>query len=177
MEEIEARSLAAYQLRLHLRGVSPPVWRRVVVPAGVTIEDLHAIIQTAMGWEDIHLHQFTIRGQWYGVPRDGAMCFYAGTEDLWLSAFGLRTHERFTYEYDFRAGWLHDIRVEEILQVPVGKNVPACIAGVGRCPPEDCGPPERFMEELDERSPYDLLEWLQEELHVTISAARGYKRY
>jgi len=24
------------------------------------------VIQAAMGWEDIHLHEFTIRGQCYG---------------------------------------------------------------------------------------------------------------
>jgi hypothetical protein len=162
---MDASSPVAYQLRIHLRGVSPPVWRRVVVPADATIADMHATIQAAMGWEDIDLHQFTIRGQWYGVPRHGAICFHAGTEDLQLSAFTLRAHERFTYEYDFHAGWLHDVRVEEILEAPVGKDLPICIGGMGRCPPEDCGSPEQFMEELDEHSPYDLLEWIEEELH------------
>ena len=75
-----------YQLRIHLRCVSPPIWRRVRVAADTTIAALHEVIQAVMGWEDIHLHRFAIRGQWYGVPREGALNLHAGSEDLELSA-------------------------------------------------------------------------------------------
>ena len=54
--------VTAYQLRIQLRGVSPPIWRRVIVPATVSIRTLHAVTQASMGWENIHLNQFTIRG-------------------------------------------------------------------------------------------------------------------
>ena len=39
-----------------------------------------------------------------------------------------------------------------------------CTGGRGACPPEDSGPPERFMQLLDERSVYDLIELLEEEV-------------
>ncbi|MFW6146484.1 MAG: plasmid pRiA4b ORF-3 family protein [Planctomycetota bacterium] len=48
-------------IRIELEGTSPPIWRRVAVPADVTLGDLHAVIQVAMGWEDDHLHEFVLR--------------------------------------------------------------------------------------------------------------------
>jgi Plasmid pRiA4b ORF-3-like protein len=42
------------------------VWRRVTVPAGYTLRELHRVIQVAMGWEGIHLYQFCLRAARYG---------------------------------------------------------------------------------------------------------------
>ena len=50
------------QLRISLRGVSPPVWRRLLIPEQITIVQLHRVMQLAMGWNDEHLHRFIIRG-------------------------------------------------------------------------------------------------------------------
>jgi len=144
-----------YQLRIHLRGISPPVWRRIWVCAKCTIAQLHAAIQAAMGWSDDHLHGFTIRGQWC----DGSD-FYR----LRLADFDLRLHERFIDEYDFHSNWVHDIRVEKILSRVSVLEVPVCTAGFGACPPEDSGPPDRFMATFDEHSEWDLIEWLEEAL-------------
>jgi hypothetical protein len=41
-----------YQLRVVLRGVSPLIWRRLLVRADTTIADLHATLQIAFGWDD-----------------------------------------------------------------------------------------------------------------------------
>jgi len=48
--------------------VTPPVWRRVLVPAGYTLDRLHRVIQYAMGWQQCHLHCFDIDGLQYGEP-------------------------------------------------------------------------------------------------------------
>ncbi len=48
-----------------LLGVSPMVWRRVLVPANFTLRELHGVIQIAMGWEAIHLYQFSLRAVRY----------------------------------------------------------------------------------------------------------------
>ena len=164
MDQDDFAGAQVYQLRVGLRGVSPPIWRRIQVSAEASIADLHKVIQAAMGWEDIHLHQFTIRGQWYGVPQEGVLHFQAGSAELALSAFRLQPAERFTYEYDFHARWLHDIRLEPIMPRSVTKVLPTCAAGIGACPPEDSGPPERFMERIEGRSILDFAEMLQEEL-------------
>src|SRR5438046_9065904 len=49
-----------YQIKITLLGTSPPIWRRLQVPANLTLEQLHDVLQLAMGWEDCHMHDFRI---------------------------------------------------------------------------------------------------------------------
>ncbi|MGO4328933.1 plasmid pRiA4b ORF-3 family protein [Cupriavidus sp. 2TAF22] len=107
-----APATSVLQLRIALRGLSPPVWRRLLIPERVTLARLHEVIQAAMGWTDDHLHQFIIRGRRYGESRDGALQFSAAATALTPGAFALCEHEAFVYVYDFNAWWRHDIRVE-----------------------------------------------------------------
>ena len=48
------------QLKVRLLGISPMIWRRVLVPASVSLRELHGILQVIMGWEGIHLYYFDI---------------------------------------------------------------------------------------------------------------------
>ncbi len=73
--------------------------------------NLHEAIRAAMGWEDIHLNRFTIRGQLYGVPCDGGMSLSTRPDNLQFIDFGFCEHDRFVYEYDFYSRWIHDIRI------------------------------------------------------------------
>jgi len=50
------------RLRFSLRGVSPSVWRRLLISQQITIAQLHHVMQLAMVWNDEHLHLFIIRG-------------------------------------------------------------------------------------------------------------------
>ena len=43
------------QLKVRLLGLSPMIWRRVLVPESVSLRELHDILQVCMGWEGIHL--------------------------------------------------------------------------------------------------------------------------
>ena len=134
-----------YQLRVVLAGISPMVWRRLLVPAETSIAGLHAILQAAFGWSDEHLHRFTIHAVEYGLWRPGSAGFSRDARQVPLAEFGLRPGERFTYEYNFFAGWRHDIRVEEILPRSPRRRYPACTGGARQAPPEDCGSPEEFL--------------------------------
>lgn len=58
-----------YQIKVTLLGTSPPIWRRLLVPADLTLEQLHDVLQLAMGWEDCHLHDFRIGHQRFGETR------------------------------------------------------------------------------------------------------------
>jgi len=51
----------AYQLKVTLKSIRPPVWRRVVVPGDFCLDELHWVIQLAMGWTNSHLHQFVFK--------------------------------------------------------------------------------------------------------------------
>ena len=53
-------------------GISPMVWRRLLVPAETSIAGLHAILQAAFGRSDEHLHRFTIHAVEYGLWRPSA---------------------------------------------------------------------------------------------------------
>ena len=54
------------QIKVWLLGISPMVWRRVLVPNTCTLRELHGTLQVAMGWEEIHLYQFCLRAARYG---------------------------------------------------------------------------------------------------------------
>ena len=54
------------QLKVRLLGISPMIWRRVMVPTTMTLHELHGVLQVAMGWESIHLYTFDIYGVQYG---------------------------------------------------------------------------------------------------------------
>ncbi len=91
-----------YQLRVVLRGVSPPIWR-LLVRSDSTVADLHRTLQVAFGWSDEHLHRFVIHGRLYGrQPLRLAPCR--------LAHLCLHLRERFLYECDFIDDWHHDIR-------------------------------------------------------------------
>lgn len=52
-----------YQLKITLVDSDPPIWRRVLIPGQFTFEEVHAVIQVCMGWENAHLHQFLLGDQ------------------------------------------------------------------------------------------------------------------
>ena len=54
------------QLEIRLLSISPMIRRRVLVPASYTLQELHGVIQAAIGWEGRHLYRFQIRAVAYG---------------------------------------------------------------------------------------------------------------
>ena len=46
-----ADAAAILHVKVWLTGISPMVWRRVLVPASFTLRELYGVIQVAMGWE------------------------------------------------------------------------------------------------------------------------------
>jgi hypothetical protein len=144
-------TVTVYQLKLSLRRISPLIWRRLLVTSDTTIAQLHAIVQIAMGWEDLHLHQFRIHGKTYGLYRDGGMSFADDPHQVILADFKLRTSERFVYEYDMGDFWRHDLRLEQVLPIEPHKKYPVCTDGAGDCPPEDWGGPWGYLDLMAER--------------------------
>lgn len=128
------------QIKVWLLGISPMVWRRLLVPSTCTLGELHGVIQVAMGWEGIHLYQFCLR-----AARYGSWELSASSPDATLAALRLRKGARFLYEYDLNISWRHETRIEDRLGPEAGKTYPICTGGSGACPPEDCDGPAGFM--------------------------------
>lgn len=133
------------QLKIHLLDISPMIWRRVLVPAAATLENLHGILQVVMGWEGIHLYQFRIHALHYGSWNLGAK-----PANRTLDSFNFRDADKFVYVYDMTSDWKHEVRVEAWRERQSGKHYPACIGGHGACPPEDCGGPRGYDERKTE---------------------------
>ena len=148
-----AEAGAILQVKVWLTGISPMVWRRVLVPATFTLRELHGVIQVAMGWEGIHLHDFHLRAARYGSHETGA-----SSPEVTLAALRFRKGARFIYEYDLNIPWRHEVRIEDRLEPEVRKGYPVCTGGGGACPPEDCGGPEHFMAARDAGFPFEALE-------------------
>lgn len=137
---------AAYQLNIALRDVRPEVWRRIVVPADVTLDVLHRAVQAAMGWDDAHLHVWDIAGAEYGVPDPD---WDVVPESEVAVADVCSEGARLQYTYDLGDDWEHDITVERLLSPDEAGEVPRCDAGAGACPPEDIGGVPGYSELVD----------------------------
>jgi len=134
-----------YQLKITLRGISPLIWRRLLVRADTSIAELHHILQLVMGWTNSHLHRFLIHGKEYGLAYDGGPGFAEDPRQSRLRDFQFRLHERFLYEYDFGDNWQHDMRVEQIVAADRQCIYPICIGGKRAAPPEECGRVEAYL--------------------------------
>jgi hypothetical protein len=149
-----------YQLHVWIRQISPMIWRRLLVLSNSTLTDLHNALQIAFGWSGFHLHRFRIRGKDYSVGRTVVTDLAIPGDDVKLADFRFRVNERFLYEYDFRDGWQHQVRVERHLPLDQGRIYPVCVGGKRAGPPEDCGGTSAFMQRRDE-SPWKAYELLQ----------------
>src|SRR4051812_26488517 len=105
MAEPSVPSAEIYQFRVVLCGVSPLVWRRLLITSKTNLAELHYILNTVFHWSGEHLHRFRIHGRDYGVPQRGGIVFDEDARLVPLSRFRLHCGERFRYEYDFTADW------------------------------------------------------------------------
>ena len=155
-------------LRITLLGSDPDrkIWRRVEVHSGLTLDDLHCVIQNVFEWENSHLYHFL-------VPPGGKLTQKAMREakryhtlppdpvfDAWDANSG-RADEalvgnvftpqcrQIVYEYDFGDSWEHLVRLEK--RTPGGdeKHVPCCLAGDNAAPLDDMGGMWGYYERLD----------------------------
>jgi hypothetical protein len=154
-----------YEMTVTLKGIRPPIWRRVQVPSAIRLAALHDVIQTVFSWTDCHLHQFHIGGASYGQPDDFDEAIDDESAVTLAQALGTR-NKRFLYVYDFGDNWEHDVVVENIVAGNSGSERPLCLVGKRHRPPEDCGGPpgyQNFLEAIRDpgHEEHDaMLEWV-----------------
>ena len=140
------------RLRIELQELEPKIWRRIDMPLSTTLEALHEAIQMTMGWTFSHLWEFDIDGRCYGDPSfrefDDEPPIYKA-KGLRLGVVISRGVDRFVYTYDYGDNWRHDVIVEEVRDGDTNREYPAFVDGARRCPPEDVGGPDGFMDFLE----------------------------
>jgi len=159
-----------YQLKVTLLGTSPPIWRRLLVPADLTLAQLHDVLQAAMGWQDCHMHEFRVGRRHFGQPNpDDRLMGLPPVENertVRLPSVLGKVGAKVIYTYDFGDSWEHSILLEKRLAVDPKGMYPVCTDGQRACPPEDCGGIGGFYDLLDAISDpnhdqhEDLCDWL-----------------
>ncbi|CAM3231462.1 plasmid pRiA4b ORF-3 family protein [Filibacter tadaridae] len=136
-----------YQLKVSLKGMKPPIWRRLQVDGRTTFADVHQIVQVAFDWEDMYLHSFNMqRSQGHRVNEE------IGIEDEELGFFSFREihdeneetvaewfvaeKDRALYTYNFKADWEHELVLEKIISPIVHTHYPHCAKAMRSAPGE-----------------------------------------
>lgn len=134
----------SFHFRIQINDITgPPVWRRLLVPEQFSFWRFHLLLQTAFGWHNSHLFQFSPGGYntqpLIGVPYPEAEEKILDCKKVKLPTIFNIPGQQFIYLYDFGDSWEHLITLEKIT---IDKMLKAAyIDGEGACPPEDCGGP------------------------------------
>jgi len=153
-----------FQIKVGLRDAKPPIWRRLEVPADVSLARLHAVIQTAFGWNDSHLHVFETPYGEFGVA--DAELGHRAESKVTLEQVASGAQSKICYTYDFGDAWEHDILVEKVVDRDMSVSYPRCTGGRRAAPPEDCGGVWGYADLVEVLSDPDhpehqvVLEWL-----------------
>lgn len=146
-----ARMSERFVIRVHLYQITPQIWRRVAVPVDGTFEELHRVIQAAMGWEDKHPHEFRHGKGKRLVDVIGPV----GLEEITPGEFQdekkvtlrefigrRRLPIRILYRYDFAEDWIHEVAFEGRDEGGAAEVLEGERAG----PPEDFGGAFQYMQ-------------------------------
>jgi len=157
-------------LKVTLRDVKPPVWRRIAVYSDTWLSDFSRMLEISMGWKGTHLHLFDAHDILFGVPDDDMEHVIDERSARVVHVLPM-PKARMTWTYDFGDGWENDIVVEDIIGAVPILQYPVCIGGKRACPPEDCGGAPGYMEILrilgDPSDPKhaEVMSWLPADFH------------
>jgi hypothetical protein len=149
-----------WRLRISLLDFTPEIWRRIEIPADISLADLHTILQAAMGWGDMHRYGFGFYGDPERVDID-----VDGADRVRLTDI-CQPGDTIGYTYDMGDTWQHAIGIEAEVQPSARIKYPRCVAGRHACPPEDCGGPPGYAHLLRTlagrmtAAKRELLDWL-----------------
>lgn len=119
-------------LRVVRLGAELSLWRRVRVPASMTLRRLHGALRCALGRPDIEAHRFRVGDVLYGNTVEGLP-----TRDSRWATVGevARGVTSFGYELAEPPGAAaHEVRIEATLEEGAADPRPVCLAGEGVWP-------------------------------------------
>ena len=128
------------RLTVEIDDVTPRVMRRVEVPIDIRLDDLHFVLQIAIGWQNGHPFEFRIGGKAWGLQDRDVAADLAPAQAATLLDI-LRLGETFQYDYVLGEDWEHTVRLEACTAATPGVRYPQLLSAEGRCPPADIGGP------------------------------------
>ena len=165
---------AFLQLRLQLQSVEPAVWRQVLVPPGLSLAELHELIQVAMGWGNYRSYRFLADEAAWGPDdldrpevRPASTC----TVGEWLATQG----QSGRYRYHMKHHW--DVEVTREGEATKRSTGARLLEGAGNCPPEEVPGPMALTQVLTAQqggpTPEDpYLAWLSDHFDAFFFSSR-----
>ena len=153
----------AFDLNVRLDLDGKDAVRRLRVPANMTFERLHKLLQTAFRWKNYHLYDFGLFKEWSDdfyatadvelvVESDQYDAYESNPEAISIAGVKLSDYlpeyDKILYRYDFGDDWHHYIEVENVIN-DCEDNLPILLSGEGDSPPEDVGGTGGFIEFLE----------------------------
>lgn len=146
--------MKAFQLKILIKNSKPPIWRRVIVPTGITFSQLSMILNRVMGWDGYHLFEFEfchmelrVREGAYKCGGENEPYDYIEASETYIREY-LEENEWFAYTYNLGDGWQHRVTIEKIIE-DYEYNYPQVIKHKGDCPLEDSGGIYGYYHKLD----------------------------
>jgi hypothetical protein len=114
------------------------VWRRIAIPAALSLDDLSHAILRAYDFDDDHLYQFSYRDR-FGVTVQVKHAYLEETPSTDETAVGeipLRPGASMEYLFDFGDEWRFDVRLERIDSADSRIKKPKLLEKHGEAPPQ-----------------------------------------
>lgn len=132
-----------FQIKVCLPGAEPPIWRRLEVPADISLARLHDVIQLAFGREDSCPYIFdTPYGQFGGFGERGP------EDSVALERVVARAGSKIRHVYDVDDDWDHELVVEKVVAREEDARYPRCTGGGRAAPAFDVAAVNRALERL-----------------------------
>jgi Plasmid pRiA4b ORF-3-like protein len=132
------------RLKVEIDDVTPRVIRRVEVPLGIRLDDLHFVLQIAIGWQNCHPFEFRAGEKVWGLlDRDNPEANPLSAETATLADV-LVLGRTFRYDYVYGEDWGHTVELESVAAADPHATYPRLLGAQGRCPPADIGGPEGY---------------------------------
>jgi pRiA4b ORF-3-like protein len=131
------------RLRIEIDDVEPRVVRRVEVPLSIRLDDLHFVLQIAIGWQNCHPFEFRVGDEAWGLVDRDADDNPLPAEQATLADLAVRTSS-FKYNYTFGDDWQHSVEIEATASAEADGRHPKLLTAEGRCPPADVGGPSGY---------------------------------
>jgi hypothetical protein len=143
------------RVKVSIEGSEPAIWRLLDIDPALTLDNVHEILQTAVGWRDSHLHSFTdtdpylrlraVNGQ-VREPRRWVSPDLLEDDDDDLPEKDWTLGQILApgsgpvfYEYDFGDGWVHRLELTGTGSMPANAPRARLVDGARRAPLEDSG--------------------------------------
>ena len=131
------------RLRIEIDEVTPAVVRRVEVPLAIRLDDLHFVLQIAIGWQNCHPFEFRTGDTAWGLIDRDAEVNPLPAEKATLADLAARG-SGFKYNYVFGDDWQHTVEIEALTDAAPDAQYPRLVSAEGRCPPADIGGPSGY---------------------------------